>query len=416
MNNYLLRRDVTFFDKAVMLLLLTAPILQTYGWGMFNFAFVFSCIFLLIDFFRRGFNFFSSLPRTLIIYVSYWYFSHIIASLSIGGFLHLGILKIFFVYALFYKHIHVDYYIKLYEKVAFVCILFFVAQEFSFYIRGSRIIGIFPFLPIALQGVENTSDYYATLVSMDRSSSFFSEPSHFVQFLLPLLAIELLYYKKRNYKLASLVLLTLLLLQSGNALLGLLGLSSIFLYQNLTKANLRQKITSFVAIIIIAVIGGIYANSDMGKKLLERQNTVTLSNVEDMGYAGSGFVRTTRGYYLFSEYSTLKKLIGDDTPKYISNSAKKSIVSQYFKDENDRYMNTIQTVLCYTGLIGLAIFFMMLLKLWKNTTLCGRAIILEFIFISFAASLFFTNLMCVYLIIPYALGIKNNKMLKSINF
>ncbi len=416
MNNIVLSPKISLFDKLVMLLLITSPILQTYGWGHFNFAFILSCVFVLVEICTSGFGFLKCVPRLLFIYLCYWYFSHLIATLSPQGFVHLGILKAIFVYALFYKHIYIDYFIKLYEKLAIFCIAFFFLQEIAFYVQGSRMPGIVPFFPIALNIIDSTSEYLTTVSEMTRSSSFFSEPAHFVQFLLPLLSIEIFYYKKIKLQLAGIILLTLLLLQSGNALLGLFGLSVAYLYDVILKNNYKKKVTSVFIISVVALLGYIYVNSDMGKKLLERQHTITVDDVETMGYAGSGFVRTMRGYYIFSEYSTLKKITGDDTPEYISSAAGRSLVSMYFEDEDDRYMNTCQTILCYTGLIGLCIFVFMLFKLWKNTTLCGKAMILEFVFVSLAASFYFANSMAVYLILPYALALKDKPSLSSKDF
>ena len=156
-----------------MLLLITTPILQTYGWGQYNFAFILSCFFVLVEICISGFGSLKRMPRLLFIYLCYWYLSHLIATLSPHGFVHLGILKAIFVYALFYKHIYIKYFIKLYEKIAIVCIAFFFFQEISFYVQGSRMPGIIPFFPIALNLIDSTSEYLTTVAEMTRSSSFF---------------------------------------------------------------------------------------------------------------------------------------------------------------------------------------------------------------------------------------------------
>lgn len=392
-------KDITFFDKCVNLLLLFSPILQTYGWGKFDFAFIIGSLFAIYNIIIKGFNH-KVLPKYLFYYYSYWYVSNLLATLSFSGFFHLGLIKTVLIYMLFFQHIKIQYFIRVYEKLAIVAIVFFFIQELSFRFTGSRIPGVIQSLPLALDQIDSSTEYLKKITEMSRSGSFFSEPAHFVQFLLPLLSIELFYYNKIRYKWVLVILLVLLLLQSGNALLGLSAVGLMYFINILRNKKNRIGIL-IISFFVCSIIGYIYIKSDMGADLLKRQNTMTVSDVENQGYAGSGFVRTMRGYYLFAEYSTLKKILGDDTPEYITTCANSSSVSIYFFGDDDRYMNNFQNILCYTGFIGLLLIILLIGTLWQGTTTCGKAILLQLILISFVASIYFTDSMAVYLLLPY---------------
>ena len=113
-----------------------------------------------------------------------------------------------------------DRFLYWYRKVAYVSIIFYVIQLLVYYTLGISMSGIFFSLPVSIISdvsylIESTSQEF-------RFSSFFSEPSHFAIFLTPLLMLEVLYYDDRKHMFrAALVMLCLLLTQSGSALVGI---------------------------------------------------------------------------------------------------------------------------------------------------------------------------------------------------
>ena len=390
------------FGRIVAWTLLLSAILQTYGWGKYDFAFVITVLLAIINLLRNGFHK-EILPRYFFAFIVFWYMSHLVAG---GSILHLGIIRVLLVYYLFFDTIDITYFIKQYERVAMVCIIFFFVQEISVRFTGTRIPGVFQFLPLAV--ATDSASYYLHMAEMSRSASFFSEPAHFVQFLLPLLAVEVFFYQKIKVKWVIVICLTLLLLQSGNALFGMIAIFLVYMYTLHFKTKISYRIPLVLMVgVLVAGIGYFYLSSDMGQKLLDRKNTISLSDVENRGYGGSGFMRISRGYYVFNEYSAFKKIIGDDTSDYIDDAISRSPVSMFFKDD-DRYLNTIQTTLCYTGFVGLFLFVLMIIGLWKDSGICGRAVLMTFISLSFIAALFFSESMAIYMLIPYCL--KQNKL------
>ena len=73
---------------------------------------------------------------------------------------------------------------------------FFMLQVLSSRYAGINIVGIASFLPISNEFSE--IDLIDVSLNRSRFSSFFSEPAHFVQYLLPFIAIELFDDEKKR--------------------------------------------------------------------------------------------------------------------------------------------------------------------------------------------------------------------------
>lgn len=387
-----------FFEKIVSLSLIISPILEIYGWGNLNLSFIIIAVLSIANILIIR-NKKNSVPNILWFYFAFWFFSHLITSQS----LHFGLIRISLYIILFYSCVKLQFFIKAYRYIACICIIFFFIQEISFHSSGIRIPGIMPFLPIALD-VESISDlliYYTS--ESERSTSFFSEPAHFAQFLLPLLAIELLAFKQIKWKNVFIIVITLLLTQSGNAIWGLSVIGIAFIL----RTTYNRAIPLFKRLLVIGaftMITGVslyvYANSDMGQKLLQRSETIKMGN--DMDHASSGFIRIWRGYYIFEEFDTIYKFIGNGNPDYLTSKINTSYVSVFF-DENDRYLNGIQSFLINTGYIGLLIFSIFIFKLWRKTNRCGKTLLAIMIVISCIASTFFNPIMVIPMVIASAM-------------
>ena len=406
--NVVSKSSDVLFDKIVILSLLLSTILQTYGWGKFDFSFILTSVLSIIYVFKNGFK--STLPKILTIYFVYRVFVHVISSSSFSTIFPLGLLKIYMAYIMFFSIKKTDLFYKYYKNIVIICLVFFYIQEFSYHILNHRIYSVLSFMPFALD-YDSVLTYYAEMDTAERSSSFFSEPAMFVQYLLPILAISLLSEKYRNYRLAAVITLTLLLSQSGNALFGLLIVLCCFLFHFFKRR--KGPLRVFYIVLASVVIGGasyLYISSDMGQLLMQRRVAIKSDSVEEMGYAGSGFVRIYRGYGVYEAYGPIQKVIGNDDEKYVSSCISKSDVSSFFVNENDFYFNNFQSFLLYTGLIGAIFFFLIICKEWSEVNIEGKTILLTFVVLSFISSLYLTDTMALYLLLPLLLreSQKNN--------
>lgn len=215
-------KNATAIDKISMIILLLAPILWIYGESEgWNYEVIctlpLSFFFFLYYLFSKG-NILGNndpLPQGLVWYFFYWAFVFIIISVQ----LPLSMIQSYFAFFLFFSTFKSEYFIRIYKAFALICIVFFFLQEVSYHLTGIRISGAISFLPKS--GDITMSEYMSVQAEGLRSCSFFSEPAHFAQFLLPLFAIEIFYDKHKMHIWYAIVIgAALLLLQSRQWYIG----------------------------------------------------------------------------------------------------------------------------------------------------------------------------------------------------
>lgn len=382
--------SVPIFEKLAILSLLLFQILDIYGYGKLTIGFIFPSILAIYNIVR--YKRCGMFDRKLTIYFVYWIIIHVITASTIVEAIPLGIVRLILIYIMFCERIHISNLLRYYRIIGFVCCAFFLLQEVSYATIGIRISGVIPFLPIGEKFSE--INFYES----ERSSSLFSEPAHFVQFILPLFVIEL-YRKdsKYHYCYAFLILLCLLLTKSGNAIIGIVVVGVFYIYNKVINEKISAKNVFIIMLFIAGVVigGGRYVASDVGQSLLERKDQLTM----DYTTGRSGFLRIYRGFFVYNEMPFVYKIVGNDNPSKLSTYCVKT--GLYFEDENDLYFNTFQTFIIRTGILGLVIFSLFLIKLYRNNNVESKCILWIFIALSFISSMHFTIPMCLYILIPY---------------
>lgn len=384
------------FQRIVTVALLISPIIQTYGWGSYDFAFILTSLLAIISLFKYGIRR-RYLPKFLLIYFVYWFIVHEITASSVGELVPLGIIRTILVYMMFFAAIEYHYLLKVYKVVAYVSIGFFFFQETVYALSGYHPIGIITSLPLAIDADMGTfidSKLYGV-----RSSSFFSEPAHFVQYILPLLCIELFGFSRVKWLRVVIVVAALLLSQSGNALFGIAVIFILTIIRLLKEK--KHGVTAFILLPVFLVISLFvareYIASEMGQRLMERQDQLDSSG----GSSGqSGFTRIYRGYYVYDDYSILEKILGNDSPSAIHSHIRHCPVSFMFEG-GDMYFNTFQHVLIRTGMIGAVLYILLFFSLYRKSDYCGKAILTVILVLGFISSMYFTEAMAIYFLFAW---------------
>ncbi len=389
-------KNATAIDKISMIILLLAPILWIYGESEgWNYEVIctlpLSFFFFLYYLFSKG-NILGNndpLPQGLVWYFFYWAFVFIIISVQ----LPLSMIQSYFAFFLFFSTFKSEYFIRIYKAFALICIVFFFLQEVSYHLTGIRISGAISFLPKS--GDITMSEYMSVQAEGLRSCSFFSEPAHFAQFLLPLFAIEIFYDKHKMHIWYAIVIgAALLLLQSGNGILGMAAILFFLLPHYFTKGRKNKWQAFLTATLFISVVVYYYVNSEMGLSLLERQNEISM---DYEGGSRSGFLRIWRGFYVFDDYSFFEKIFGCPNDK--AQLAHVYSSGMIMNVGAELYFNAFQKILLNTGLVGVGIFVFVCYKIWHNNTICGKAILLTFIVLSFISAIYMTHTMILYLLL-----------------
>lgn len=380
-----------WLSKTATIILLLSPILDIYGSAPFLYGFS-ACMFLAVIYLgqsllKKNEHYGKSIPKMLMVLMVYRIFIYIVSANNLGEALPLAPILHLLIFIMFFDVIDFNYLLKSYRTIAKICIAFFIIQEFLFITTGARISGILSILP--RQYI--TDDVLSHNIYFGRSASFFSEPAHFAQFILPLLCIEL-FHKEGKIKNAVLIMSFLFFLKSGN---GLLTLIVILLYWALTiifkAGNLRKKIVlSVFAICGIGFLSYMSGTEQMEYLTGRSEEVKNFSDPESASY-----IRFWQGYVIFADYSITEMIFGVDNDSTIDRHTANMLG---FVPEI-RYFNNIQELLIRTGFIGLFIFLLFNAGLWRNNNQCGRACILAILTLSLMGSLFFTRTLCLYYVI-----------------
>ena len=382
------------FSRVVMLVLSIFPILNYYQGPLFSYGiwlFVFLIIIKCIREKKINVYFF---PKSFIYYWSFLAVALIIVARPLkitylipGG---LG----FFVWALILgfviKYFNLFYFRKYARFIVILCGIVIVLQELMFFSVGSR----FNFFLRLSNELTIGIPYHELVNSMmygPRSSALFSEPAHFAQYILPLLAIEL--FSSRNIgkfltPFSVFIIFILIVLRSGN---GFVGLMLLLIIKTISyfKERGSKSVLLFLILIPIAVIAfQKYASTEVGSDVLSR--TEELENDE----SSASYIRIFRGYVVYDGMPTMNKLIGTTQ----ENLKQMNIPMLHIKDDElyDLYFNGLQNVLIYNGIIGLLFLAFFYYKQGKEGTIMAISEILLLLVLSLLGQVYlsYTMLFC----------------------
>lgn len=394
------KRNIT--GVLASLLAVLYPFLNYYGYSFVTLSFCGALLLFVYAIKKKG-RFAIVQPAAGIFYVLYYCVTRLFLNIpSLRAIIGPSIIFIFtfLLWGFLNKEVLLDRFLKFYRVVVFVNIAFLFLQEILHYASGYRVLGILTFLPLTnIGGMDFEVSQYAEKASMgERSSAFFSEPAHFVQFLLPLLAVELFFVRsKMAYLRSCLYVVALFVLASGNALLGM-GVIGLFLLLYILK-RLHPLISVALVVLFISIASilvTVLIETEYGEKLVERIEELD----PDQNKVTSGFVRIFRGYYIWNEMDIDERFVGLNSSVKIDDKIASSPVAFTFED-GDHYMNAAQSIMIYTGYIGVFIFLCMLVYLWRGNNLAGRCCITIYVALSFIASIYFTHTMVLYLLVAF---------------
>lgn len=390
-----------WFELIVSITLILYPVLQIYAFvgGISLDVVVVGLIFIL--YILRGGSF-SVIPRPLLFYFIY---SYIISAASFNGiqsFIPLGLFLSAAMMFVFWGTVRYENLIKVYKYLAIFCVSFFFLQEFSYYTTGVRISGLIPFLPIAIADEQ----WKVSLEFLYRSSSIFSEPAHFAQFLLPLVCVEI--FKRNSIKsVVSLffMVLALVLSLSGNAVFGLILIFTSYGIYTLTREkSFKRKVLFYIFVVIGFFSLGYFIQTEKGNDLMSRGEE--LSELSQTTAASSEYMRLLRGYDLYGEMPLHNKIFGIGDKYEFDQLIKHSRISYMFH-ENDTYLNGMAGVLVHCGIVGLILLFLLFLQAWKGNNHIGKTLLSLLILLMLISSTYFNALFALLLIMAYGEKIRS---------
>lgn len=300
------------------------------------------------------------------------------------------VLKPYLVFDLVYKN---------YKKLATIAVFFFLFQCAMYYIVGYRIVGLIPFLPVSHSEL-SMSEYIDLFRTLDRSASFFLEPSHFSQYIAAFLAMHLgvLNMKKRLVDRTSVfVSLALMLTFSGSAyvLVGIIWLMH-FIFSDVKVYN--KAILGGIAFVGIIFISGSFIQSEGGSHVMDRADALTEANENSHQ---SEYIRIYRGWALYNDTPIGIRITGIGSANVICliNSSRLRWAFS-IQGRDDTFLNNAQVLCIGYGYIGTALFLLYLFWLIYRQERLNAYMITAFIALSFFEGFWCNSLMLIFLMIP----------------
>lgn len=379
--------------KIPMFLLAVFPILDYYYVGTSNFTLAtVSSLLLFVYTLQIGKFSFKSVPNS---YCWYWVYSalQIYLIAGIGGwsdYIPGGVMLVIFSLSVFAFASYFDIYaLRKYMRWIFLVASFlWFFQNVVWLSTGDK---ISTFLPLTNSILPNHMTYKELTLwqnevggeLIERFSSLFSEPSHFAQYSLMLLSIELFIGNNKNklYTQFSVMIVAMLfLMQSGAGLMGL-GFIAIVKLLYVLLVTRKKKYYFLLAVLIPLFVIGIrwYLNSQAGSYISERTEQLDYTNESS---TSSGFVRLYFGWYKYGELSPVQKILG--TSRTAINEMREG-----------GFFNGVTNVLCAQGLIGLFLLIIFYAKTCKIKEPYSCAVSLYMLFISLIASTYLGGLMLI---------------------
>lgn len=304
--------------------------------------------------------------------------------------------------------------LKFYKILVYAAIIFFVIQELSYIFGNYRPTLYLSFLEAYYEDTD--VDMFATSrASLDRSSSFFLEPSHFVQYIIPYFCIIVSRYlrEKKGFKEMVGMLIIIIWIRAGVGYVTLLVIAG-FLFLRSDIMRLYQRILILLSICTaLILINTLFADNKLISETMGRMSEFSM-DFEASG-AQSGFIRIWRGYIVYGTLGFLNKFFG------VSIAGIEPLFSSVIIPGcryDGAYMNGIQTILISGGLVGLFLFTIYIRSLYMKMDIIGQCILVAMITIFFFEHMLYTPKMFLYIllascfIIPSACY-KSNKYIKK---
>lgn len=219
---------------------------------------------------------------------------------------------------------------------------------------------------------------------IERFSSFFTEPSHFAQYGLLLLSLELFRGENKDKlftKFSGYIVFTLFLIQAGSGFIGMLSLAIVKIIYILFVTR-QKKYYFYLAVLIplLAFVANLYMKSSSGTYISER--TVEMGEYNDRDQTGSTFVRLYYGWYAYDDLDSAQKMMGTSR-NYV----------QSLREAG--FFNGVTYVLCSQGLIGLLLLIYFYFDCCRKRGVYSTALIIIFLVISLFGGTYMTAIMMI---------------------
>ena len=269
----------------------------------------------------------------------------------------------------------IDNIYNFYGKSAFVFSLLFLIQFCIYFITGHNLVLLIPGMPLA--DATSINDYLIWQSSWNRQCSVFLEPSHFalyvgIYFCLLINNSHGIFFNKWILFYLFVILLT----RSGVGYICVLASILIYFIANYKIA--LQKGKNILLLIILIFMIPFFVKSDILSGTLSRVSELSNDSINTSGYQ-----RVFRGFTLLKDLDARAIITGVGQGNILSYANAHSMSN--FKQASDVdsalfYLNGLQQIIVYFGIIGLFLWLYSLFHYGKS--LISRQLVIIFVLLS----------------------------------
>lgn len=277
-----------------------------------------------------------------------------------------------YLFYLYPNYFDIDYAEKVFNVVSVASIVYLFVQIIFYNIFDLRLISYIPQLAfdseayaslgkVAIASTESVveGNYY-------RATSFFFEPAHFSEYIIFYLVYQL--FKKRNLKMALVSTTALLLSGSGIGIAFAIMNWTIYIFKEIfCGKNIK---TIYYILIFIFLLLAFFNTSFFENMFINR-----VFKTDVFGYnAISG---RTDGYLYFFKSDIVHILFGNG----------------YGIESGKNYFSGFSSILFYTGLIGMIVYFVFIILYYKRIrAMHNKVSVINYFVLNIFAGVFWTNL------------------------
>jgi hypothetical protein len=293
---------------------------------------------------------------------------------------------------------------RYYGYAVAICCSYFILQEITYNLTGSRISGLTTLVPTIYGAI--SEKYVAIQTRVPRSAAFFLEPSYFAQYLFPYIVINIFSKQKSTFKKAIAVSFIMFLIKSGNGTILLLLVWGIWFVFSSIKTYIKISVATLM---LLGLVGIYFIDPTIFESLFSRTSELHATAYLNLGDSEtSGFIRFFRGYYLYNDMPLFNKLFGSTSDAVVA-----AMNASPFLWNRDQFMNGVQTLLIYNGLFVCLLYFRHIFLFFKGTLNQKEvvALVAGFIFLMFSESYYLCSRALLTMLFIYGY-IQNNPQSK----
>ena len=202
---------------------------------------------------------------------------------------------------------------------------------------------------------------------------------------LTLFAKEQKLWSKSN----AIIILTIVMLRSGSGIVGMSILLLVKTFNVFWSDNIGRRMI-MLSLLIPFFVGlfYIYQNTEAGEEIVGRQDELTTEG-------SSGYSRVVSGYLVFDQLSISEKITG-----LSAKNARENYGYQKENGEYSLYINGFQTILITLGYVGVILYLLFYITLFRRSNLSSRMAIITLLIMSLLESNYLNAYMTLFTVVP----------------